>query len=210
MTDQMSEQIDELADIGKTPLLETLVFGARCAERIFGSLRYAPYLRSVEYQLDDSGTSDLDNSMDTVSWSTLPHLDLDYGDKDTPITVLNALHLGSGSQSFVYHCGYMSYDFSGVAYDPVVSNVFMLSLHVGSKEGIYALFHDIFRGVTLPSLTTLGIQFIDFMDCSGCTLTTLSLEGVPLTEADVIRFLKLTPAIHTFILCELWASAPEI
>ncbi|KAL0568258.1 hypothetical protein V5O48_013730 [Marasmius crinis-equi] len=128
----------------------------------------------------------------------------------------------------------MSYDPSTVAYNPSISNVFLLSVYIWSKKGVYALILNFFREVTLSSLTTLGIQFIErerhrpsklfdfsgkrdrdefqhFIDRSGSTLMTLSLalEEVPLTEADVMHILKLTPSVHTLTLYKLWASAPE-
>ncbi|KAL0562672.1 hypothetical protein V5O48_019411, partial [Marasmius crinis-equi] len=136
-------------------------------------------------------------------------------------------------QSLVYHGGFKSYEHFPEDTNPVInSTLTTLSVQLRNEDGLYALLHDFFRGVTFPSVTNLGILFDAFgshrskknfiipgawprnelhrfMDRSGCVLTTLSLEGIPLAESDIVALLKHAPSVHEFTLSELWAVKPE-
>ncbi|KAL0575859.1 hypothetical protein V5O48_006109 [Marasmius crinis-equi] len=114
---------------------------------------------------------------------------------------------------------------------PVTSNLHTLTFRLQNEKGFYPLLQDFLRGLTLPNLTNLTIRFEEdansrqtegfgfleewprsvlrgFLDRSGCTLTSLVLEGMPLADTHVLALLNLTPSLQSFTLSELWASVP--
>ncbi|KAL0572534.1 hypothetical protein V5O48_009428 [Marasmius crinis-equi] len=105
---------------------------------------------------------------------------------------------------------------------PIVSSATELLVSSWQAHGIYELLSDLFQSVTLPSLTELRIggdcdnneQFEgnwpgdvmrSFLNRSKCQLTLVSLHGMPLSEQEVVEFLKLTPLVQTLNISELFA-----
>ncbi|KAL0061435.1 hypothetical protein AAF712_011729 [Marasmius tenuissimus] len=122
-----------------------------------------------------------------------------------------------------------SYQASDEPTEKARSSISFLSVEFSEPKGFFPLIGDLLRSTSLPLLQDLRIclsfpyyldykkglkwfgawprdAFHSFLDRSDCTLTTLALEGMALSESEVIGLLKYTPFLHTFTLCELWAT----
>ncbi|KAG7091578.1 hypothetical protein E1B28_010600 [Marasmius oreades] len=142
-----------------------------------------------------------------------------------------ALALGTGSHYFPL----IQEDRETVDDIPhITSPITSLSLHFLNSCGVYNILTDIFLVLTLPSLTSLEIhgevalkqenikdhtveQPIFYSNwphhaitsCilrSGCSLTTLSLLGMPIHDTYIIRLFRLTPALQKLTIHELCAD----
>ncbi|KAL0068354.1 hypothetical protein AAF712_004432 [Marasmius tenuissimus] len=172
--------------------------------------------------------------MDRFPWAGIRHCDLGFDSKRTPVTVFEALRLGGNLESLLFH-GQANVGLDQKPYrsreeysEAVVSSLKTLSIRLGNYKGFYGLVNDFIYGVTLPHLNDLSISLIEpatlrategfelrgewprkafcnFFKRSGCTLTTLVLEGIPLLTLDVVSVLRSTPQLQSFTLCELWA-----
>ncbi|KAL0568257.1 hypothetical protein V5O48_013729, partial [Marasmius crinis-equi] len=183
----------------RTFRLEAVVSAAYCVERFPRYIKDASRLRSIESRMDEGSVSEIDESLSVFPWTTLRSLNPSYDAKVTPVSVFNAFRLVLNLQSLVYRCDVSDYELSFEPFVPVISNFSTLSFLIGNKEGFHALLCDFFRGVTLPSLDTLKIRFIE----------PKHVRRIPLSDSGVISTLKLTPSVHTFTLSELWASVPR-
>ncbi|KAL0060481.1 hypothetical protein AAF712_012714 [Marasmius tenuissimus] len=116
----------------------------------------------------------------------------------------------------------------------VESNLETLSIQLCCANGFYALLHNFIRELKFPSLNNLTISylepfplmdreelmfsigswprdvFLQFLDRSGCTLTTLALEGMLLEEMELALILRNTPFLRSFTFCESFASSHEV
>ncbi|KAL0063970.1 hypothetical protein AAF712_009160 [Marasmius tenuissimus] len=112
---------------------------------------------------------------------------------------------------------------------PVVSNIPSLSARLSNAQGFSDMLYDMFWSTTLPSLQTLKLCLIPphkflnkknchateglnpptfhaFLECSNCNITMIAIEGMNILDTDVINLLQYTRSLHTFTLCELWAT----
>ncbi|KAL0575865.1 hypothetical protein V5O48_006115 [Marasmius crinis-equi] len=230
--DAGENSISQLSTVGETPLLESIFCAGDDVQAIFESLSDIPQLRDVAYRFG-SGTDALE-SMGVFPWTSIHCLDMAYNHKDTPASVFESLRHGTAIRSLTFEgdalvSGETPYLHHDEPLNPVVSNLTTLSIRVRNEKGFYALLHDFFSSLTLPSLTNLDIRFDetdsnkqsnDFGFCgewprdalhrcirrSSYNLTTLALEGIPIQEGDLVTLLNLTPSLRAFTLCEMWAS----
>ncbi|KAJ8095684.1 hypothetical protein PM082_022942 [Marasmius tenuissimus] len=172
--------------------------------------------------------------MDRFPWAGIRHCDLGFDSKRTPVTVFEALRLGGNLESLLFHgqahvrLDQKPYQSREEYSEAVVSSLKTLSIRLGNYKGFYGLVNDFIYGVTLPRLNDLSISLIEpatlkategfelrgewprkafcnFFKCSGCTLTTLVLEGIPLLTPNIVSVLRSMPQLQSFTLCELWA-----
>ncbi|KAL0570485.1 hypothetical protein V5O48_011479, partial [Marasmius crinis-equi] len=108
-----------------------------------------------------------------------------------------------------------------------------LSVDIWDDFGSYGLLKDLFGTITVPLLAELDIQLDcsttteksdnrpgfegvwprdvvrSFMIRSQCSLTKLSLSGMPLSDVDVVAFLRMTPNLVYLRLEELWTPQDD-
>ena len=229
-----SDTVDMLEGLSLTPLLEDVTLTAYHAPEIFGYIGSAPCLRNVTFQkLEDPIFFDnftwetirhLDMEYDgkLTPESLFEVLDLGTG--------LQSLVYRGEARTRLEGSDPVPYTLFGFDDLPhYTSNLTSFAISLGDSEGFYNLLHDVIMWLTLPSLTDLSIRHDEnpgyrtkcgftvggewprdvihgFLNRSGCTLTSLTLEGMPLLEPDVIALLKLTPSLQSFTLREMWAS----
>ncbi|KAK1225767.1 hypothetical protein PQX77_011286 [Marasmius sp. AFHP31] len=229
------DAVDMLEDLSFTPLLETITFAARDGTSIFDPVRPAPRLHTVRFRNEEApvesfntfpwGTirhldMDYDGKLTPVSLFKV----LEAG------TALQSLvYRGEATRRIE---GFDESPYSMFRFDDLgqyVNNLTTFAICLGDSQGFYDLLNDVMVWLTLPSLTNLTIRHEEtvydrtkygftvggewprdvihgFLDRSGCTLTSLTLEGMPLVEMDVIALLKVTPSLQSFTLREMWAS----
>ncbi|KAJ8095682.1 hypothetical protein PM082_022940 [Marasmius tenuissimus] len=225
--------------IGKTPLLGTIAFLPVHANTILAALSYVPRLRAISYGeetgFSDSVYLDtfpwnkihhLELAFDNKRTPELVFKAMQLGQNIKSLTFYGraTVKMGRNPETYVSR---------EEALEIVGSNLETLSFKFHCADGFYGLLQDFIRGMELPSLRHLTISFLEssdlkeikervfeigswprdvylcFMGRSGCDLTTLVLEGVPLTETEVVSVLGHTPSLHSFTLCESFASRHE-
>ncbi|KAJ8095683.1 hypothetical protein PM082_022941 [Marasmius tenuissimus] len=220
----------------ETPQLETIAFSPLQTEIIFPELSHAPHLRNVKYgdgieegSLDDvpwNGVHRLELAFDNTCTpsSVFKVLRLGYNLK-------SLVYYGEANVGWVNPT---LYERNEGGPQPVSSNLETLSVQLGCAGGFYNLLHDFIRSLKLPFLDNLAVSFLEpsdlkdrevltfgttswprdvfiqFMERSGCNLTTLTLEGIPLAETEVMSLLNHTTTLRSFTLCELFASSHEV
>lgn len=218
----------------KYPLLETIAFFLTLHSPVtLCKVFRSPRLRNIQCR-HGILFSDTDVPLDIIQWNGVPHFSLAFDQKSIPQTVLEALRRDKDLKSLVF-CGkaiyrclnpspYGVYEESEV----VSSNIETLSIQLGRADGFFNLLNYFISGLRLPMLSHLTITFLEplhgapplevfnigswpretlswFMQRSGCDLTTLALEGIPLTETEVVSIISATPSLHSFTLCESYA-----
>ncbi|KAL0565704.1 hypothetical protein V5O48_016316 [Marasmius crinis-equi] len=107
----------------------------------------------------------------------------------------------------------------------IKSDIHTLTFDMEGVQGLYGIVHD-FLGTTLPCLASLVVScspppsnkptltrdeikhlwprevINQCFERSGCTLTTLTLSGLLLSDTDIAYILQSTPSIHTLTLSE--------
>ncbi|KAL0063967.1 hypothetical protein AAF712_009157 [Marasmius tenuissimus] len=230
-----SDVADMLEDLSLAPLLESISFAARDVASIFEHVRPAPRLRAVRFRNEEApvesfnafpwGTirhldMDYDGKLTPVSLFKV----LEAG-----TSLQSLVYRGEATRRIE---GFDGSPYSMFGFDTLgqyVNNLTTFAICLGNSQGFYDLLNDVMMWLKLPSLTNFSIRHEEtvydrtkygftvggewprdvihaFLDCSGCTLTSLTLEGMPLVESDVIALMKVTPSLQSFTLCEMWAS----
>ncbi|KAK1236303.1 hypothetical protein PQX77_000464 [Marasmius sp. AFHP31] len=223
-SDVCLDYIELLQGIGPTPLLESIVCPPHRATEVFAYLTHSPRLRHFECE---SQFFDLEpfEDVECFPWDTMHHLNMTFERAIAPLAASGLLRLGVGLQSLVFAGGAVAGDHEREPYersdelpDPVISNLTALAVHLSDAEGFYSLLHDFIQCSTLSSLESLHISLCkhtrnlnndyqgkwphpavyDCFERSGCKLTKLTLEGIPLDDSDVIALTKLNPLLRSF------------
>ncbi|KAK1231506.1 hypothetical protein PQX77_005371 [Marasmius sp. AFHP31] len=224
LTEMCMEYIeDTMAPFGDTPLLKSAACHWGLADRIVGGIiSDAPRLCSIKLRSSDTVHHlDMDNDCSPALETFLEALRRGSKLESIFLHGLAGLILNNGRQDV-----YMSLS---EPVKPVVSNISSLSARLSNAQSFSNTLYDMFRSTTLPSLQTLELclvpayeflrkkdyhfpqglhppTFHAFLERSNCNITTLALEGMNLSDRDVINLLQHTRSLHTFTLCELWAT----
>ncbi|KAL0061436.1 hypothetical protein AAF712_011730 [Marasmius tenuissimus] len=222
---------DFMKPLNDTPLLESVVCMGDLAEIVLAKLiTNAPRLQDIEYSIaQDPYLSDY------VPPDTTRYLDMGYDRRPDVQMALQVLHRASQLHSMFLHWMVDDADTIDPHEAPdeplkdVRSAISSLSIDLSGPKGSFPLICDLFRNISLPCLQDLRVcldppyrldykkgskcfgtwprdTLHSFLERSDCTLTTLVLEGMPLSESEVTGLLKYTPFLRTLILCELWAT----
>ncbi|KAK1231512.1 hypothetical protein PQX77_005378 [Marasmius sp. AFHP31] len=214
-----------------TPLLQSVVCLGDIAEIVLARLiTNAPRLQDIEYSISPDPYLSI-----YVPWDTTRHLDMGYDRRPDVQMALEALHRASQLDTMFLHWmvddadAFNPYEASDEPFENVRSAISTLSIDLSGPQGSFPLIYDLFQNISLPCLQGLRIcldpphlldykegskcfgtwprdTFHSFLERSDCALTTLVLEGMPLSESEVTGLLKYTPFLRTLVLCELWAT----
>ncbi|KAF9267175.1 hypothetical protein L218DRAFT_722426 [Marasmius fiardii PR-910] len=107
--------------------------------------------------------------------------------------------------------------------ESIICHADYLAIELWNEIGIYPLLSNILQSLTLPKVTKILLDgdcakdgkyegewpaaIVDsFLTRSRCNLTSVSLEGIPLSDEDVLAVIRRTPALESLTIRELFAK----